>query len=72
MDLASRMHHHLVKTHNVDGEDLMDFREFTRHAMDIVMKLNLSMHHDAKDWSGIFKNLLMTMHSQSKCRISSA
>ena len=58
VDLASCMHCHLVKTHNVDGEDLMDFRKFMRHSMDIVMKLDLSTHCDAKDWSGIFKELL--------------
>jgi hypothetical protein len=66
VDLASCMHHHLAKTHNPDGEDLMDFREFTRHAVDIIMKLDPSTCHDSKDWSGIFRDLLTTMHSQSK------
>ena len=65
VDLASRMHCHLAKTHNADGEDLVDFCKFTRRSVDIVTKLDPSTHRDAKDWSGIFKELLTTMHSQT-------
>ena len=68
MDLASCMHCHLAKTHNADGKDLMDFCEFMRRSMDIVTKLDPSTHRDAKDWSGIFKELLTTMHSQTNAK----
>ena len=44
VNMASRVHLHMAKTHNPDGEDLMDFREFTRHAIEIVMKLDPSTH----------------------------
>ncbi len=63
--LTSHMHAHLTKTHNKDGEDLMDFREFTRRSVDIVTKLDPNTRRDRKDWSGIFKDMLTTLRSDS-------